>query len=616
MTPMTRAPLPTQPRTVAALPATLLIALATLGVVLSIFVIPAPFTVDDNNYLVNVLALRQGRVTIANTEGLTPTRELLFFDPGPWEREVKSTPVASTAPPLYAPIALPFSIFKWRGLVALNTLAYLVTTVLVFVYTRRYATASSTPWLAAIAFALGSFVIEYALGVWPHALSMAIVFSAVMLAGRSIESGDARPAAAAGFLLAVAAGVRYQNAALLAAVGAGVFLLGRRRLIPAVAFALCALIPLAISSAINHERHGSWNPISKGPGYLTLPAVGQSGASPSDPLVLLWAQVVDYTARPALIDPTTRAWMSYEPMSGAHLMLGVIQKKSLLQSAPWIIVSLMACAGAWWTATNSSSATDRRRQLRLMSVVIVSTLGVFSYAGLTRHDGLSFNQRYLLEMLPLAAVAFGWSIDQRLLPRPRIVPGAIAGAACVLLILIATPVEPDSNRALWSLRHLAISKVPLIFAALLAVVWLMPRLRVARWVPFGTAIGLALGWGCALHLADDVVGAHLLRRANQRRGEVLSRVLPDRSALVAFWANRDAAVPLLFDRDIVILDAGADRAADAPVLVRELLAQQRRVFLLPNGFSPAEVERIRAGLRSERVAGEQLDIFELRAGGP
>ena len=40
---------------------------------------------------------------------LSPSPELLFFDPGPWFRVVSSTPVASTAPPLYAVLALPFS---------------------------------------------------------------------------------------------------------------------------------------------------------------------------------------------------------------------------------------------------------------------------------------------------------------------------------------------------------------------------------------------------------------------------------------------------------------------------------------------------------------------------
>ena len=172
------------------LPRLLAVAVLVLGMAVSFTVVPGVFSVDDNNYLINVLALRQGRFTVANTEGLSPSRELLFFDPAPSARAVDSTPVGSTAPPLYALLALPFLPFGWRGLVALNTLAYLATTVMVFLYTRRYATETSTAWMAAAAFALGGFVIEYAQGVWPHALSIALCTGGILAAGRSIESRD------------------------------------------------------------------------------------------------------------------------------------------------------------------------------------------------------------------------------------------------------------------------------------------------------------------------------------------------------------------------------------------------------------------------------------------
>jgi hypothetical protein len=597
---------------VAGLPVSFVLALAFLGLLLTAVVIPAPFTVDDNNYLVNVLALRQGRVTIANTEGLTPSRELLFFDPSPWSRRVDATPVASTAPPLYAPIALAFSLFKWRGLVALNTLAYLLTTALVFLYTRRHSTSPVTPWLAAAAFAVGSFAIEYALGLWPHSLSVALVFSAVFLAGRAIHTGAVSPAAAAGFLLAVAAGVRYQNAVVLLVIGGALLLWGKRRWRMSVAYALCAAFPLTVSSVINHARQGSWNPISKGQNYFHVPAVDDAEANVTDPLVLLWAQVVDYTARPPLSDPSSRAWLTYEPVSGAHLMLGLVQKKSLLQSAPWIIVALAGFLASW--TIRGAVGDDRRRQLQLMSLVVGGMLGVFALAGMGRHDGLSFNQRYLLEVLPFAAVAFGWSMDRHALPSNRLVAGGILGAAIVMLTLLATPVDGASNAMLWSTRHVLLAWVPLVIAALIVSAWILARHRLSAWLPLAPMVGLSLGWAVTVHLADDVVASNLLRRHNYERFQIFSRILPNPSALVVYWANRDAAVQLLFDFDIVILDAGADDASDAPALIRELQSRGRRVFLVPFGFTPSALQRIQAGFVVERVPGEALDVLELKAG--
>src|SRR5262249_54476176 len=152
--------------------AELVLGLVVAGFVFTAIVAPGIFTVDENNYLINVLALRHGHFTVANTTNLPASRELLFFDPAPWGRSVETTPVGSTAPPLYAFLALPFSWLGWRGLVALNTLAYLATTAMVFLYASRYSADRATPWFAAAAFALGGFSIEYAMGLWPHSLSV------------------------------------------------------------------------------------------------------------------------------------------------------------------------------------------------------------------------------------------------------------------------------------------------------------------------------------------------------------------------------------------------------------------------------------------------------------
>jgi hypothetical protein len=265
---------------VSALKTPFLLFLLALGVIVSLTVVPGVFTTDDNNYLINVLALRHGQFTVANTAGLSPSQELLFFDPGPWTRTVDSTPVGSTAPPLYAPLALPFSWFGWRGLVALNTLAYLATIAMVFLYSQRYATEASTAWMAAAAFALGGFVIEYAQGVWPHALSIALCTGGIVAAGRYIDSrdsrdsrasGDARAslAAASGFLLALATGVRYQNAVMLAVVGGAIGLWSRegpakaghylqrlwspRRWKALTAFVLAAMVPRAARAAVKNQ---------------------------------------------------------------------------------------------------------------------------------------------------------------------------------------------------------------------------------------------------------------------------------------------------------------------------------------------------------------------------
>lgn len=586
------------------------VALLALGVVVSISVVPGAYTVDDNNYLINVLALRQGHVTIANTAGLAPSRELLFFDPGPQHRAVNSTPVASTAPPLYALLALPFSWLGWRGLVAVNTLAYLATIVIVFLYGQRYSTEAATAWLAAGAFALGGCMIDYALGVWPHALSILLCTAAIVAAGRAIDGGGVSLAAAAGFLLALATGVRYQNAVVLGSVGGALALWASPRLKTVASFVVAAAVPLSASAAINHARLDSWNPISKGPGYLGIPVLQDARSSVLDPLVMFWARLVDFSTQPQLHGPDVEGWLRYDAATGAHLMLGITLKKALLQSAPWAVLAFLLFVLAWAPTFRIPGA--QRRQLRLLSLVTFAILLTFAFSGVTRHDGMSFNMRYLLEVLPLAAVAFAWALEQRGLRAATLGTGAGLGAGLVLLIVLGTPMVGGPEVRLWTVRQLAILRIPLVLAAVLTILWLLDRAGYGSRFLLSLTVGACLAWGFTLHLSTDVLTAQALRRENRIRSEALKRVVPDGSALVAYRGNSNAAVSLLFDRDVVILDARADEGADAPSLIRALLARDRRVFVLENGF-PAEVlERIMGGFERSPVRDGELRLLELR----
>ena len=595
--------------------APLLIGLLGLGLALSLSVVPGVFTVDDNNYLVNVLALRDGRVTLANTEGLSPSRELLFFDPTARSRVVNATPVASTAPPLYALLALPFSFLGWRGLVALNTIAYLTTILLVFQYARRYSSDTATPWIAAGACAFGGYAMEYALGLWPQALSFALCTAGIVAASPLIDK-DRRVrtivvAATAGFLLALATGVRYQNAVVLAAVGAALALLaGPRRWAACAAYVAGAAGPLSMSAVINHARFGSWNPISKGPGYLSVP-VSDVKTALLDPLFMFWAWIVDYSAHPELSDLSTRAWLHYDRVTGAHLIFGAIVKKAVLQSAPWMVLALLAFGIAWLPAVRMDRR--RRQQLRLLSFVAAAMLATFSVAGVDRHDGLSFNARYFLELMPLGAVGFAWALDARVPARAGpLAIGAAAGAGLAGVILFATPIVGGPSIPLWTVRQLAILKTPLVLAGLVASVWLMDVFGRKRPALLLGTVGACLSWGLILHLSTDVGMSQFMRAGNLARTRALAKVVPDGSAVVAHWGHKDAVAGLLLTRDVVILDVRADDGKDAPGLIRELLARQRRVFLLKDGLSAEILERLSAGLRTMPVQNSVLPLLELR----
>jgi hypothetical protein len=424
-----------------------------------------------------------------------------------------------------------------------------------------------------------------------------------------IDASDSpRPyvAPAAGFLLALATGVRYQNVIILASVTLAIAWWRPRRRNSLTAFVAAALLPLAISATINHVRLGSWNPISKGEGYLSVPlARGTSAGASSlfDPLVMFWARVVDFSVRPPLLG---FFWVTYDPVTGAHLMGGETLQKAFLQSAPWAGLAFVIFISAWLPRFDVPKL--QRRQIQFLSLVTFTVFVVFAFSGRQRHEGLSFNQRYLLETLPLAAIAFAWALDGLKVPVRPLAVGSLWGAMVTLAILFSLPLIGGPHA-----KQLALLKAPLIFSIALGVLWLVARSREHLRPALAAMAGLCLGWAMMLHLADDVRASRQLRETKLAEMRALDGVLPNDSALVAYTGYKDAAFPLLFNRDIVILDARGDEGADAPLLIRELLDRGRRVFLLGSGFRGNVRLAVLAGWDVIRVAQPGLDLVELRA---
>src|SRR5262249_17419457 len=135
-----------------------------------------------------------------------------------------------------------------------------------------------------------------------------------------------------------------------------------------------------------------------------------------------WARVVDYSAWPPM-PPGVHllpVLLPKEPETGAFLVLGAL-KKAWLQSSPWLLVALLGLG----------RAAFRKGEARALALPILGVLGLFPFYGFRRIDGWCFNQRYLLELMPLAAVALAWALDGLELRWLA----ALAGAALAWLLL-------------------------------------------------------------------------------------------------------------------------------------------------------------------------------------
>ncbi len=575
------------------MPKSFLAALLAGGILLVATAIPGVFTVDEDHYLVSVLALREGRLTAPGTEGLPASPSLLYFDPGAGSREVTRTPVSPTVPPLYAALALPFSALGWRGLQAMNVLAFLGTAALCFAYARRHADARAG-WLAAGAFALGGFALEYAQGMWPHMLAVFLCTAGFVLASRLRDGAGPAVAVAAGLVLGLAAGVRYQNVVFAACVGAGILLLGPRRLRHGAAFAAGLALPLLASSLINHARLEIWNPVSKGGTYAR---VGHAPRVESNKLTgavqMGLGRVVDFSRRPDLPEymRASHAYMAKEPTTGAFL-IGDAMKKAWLQSSPWLAVPLAALAMACLGWARRAPLSRRRREMVALALPVGAVVGLFAVAGVARTDGLCFNQRYLMELGPLAAVGLAWALHGRALE-----PASFAaGAAAALAAASATTWILNDSR--WEV--LLVMNVPLLLGAALAVAWIRSP-RAASPLALSVCLGACLGWALGVHVGEDWRVSREFRHIARAHAAALERALPDRAAVVSVGGDDDYYGPLQMHRDLVIVDPRLDWGESAPAMVSALLDQRRRVFVVANAMPRELLERMAAGRPVRRV---------------
>jgi hypothetical protein len=299
----------------------------------------------------------------------------------------------------------------------------------------------------------------------------------------------------------------------------------------------------------------------------------------SDIALLFWARLVDFSVRPEGHLLHTHGYLHRDDASGAYLV-GDALKKSLMQSSPWIGLAIVCLVAACLSRRHRSPFAP---ELRMIACCVFPILLVFAIAGPERTDGFCFNQRYLLELIPLLAVALAIGIS-----RFNIHPiGALAGGAAVIVSMMRVHPSPTAQPVLFSV-------IPIGIGLLLIGAW---SFQTSKTTPrlLGVLLGAAIGWALFVHLYDDFDADRRRRALHLMAARLADAHLPNDAALFAYrWRGVSFGV-LQMDRDLVIVDPYADNGETAGVLARELEQQGRRIFVYPPGMPPKTMEAIIEG---------------------
>lgn len=608
---------------------------------------PGVFSVDESHYLLAADAFAQrGSFQIENGYERYHAPELLFFYTVIPD-EVDRLGTVSTVPPYHAILAAPYlRLLGLPGLIWLNLICFAATCVAVRRLAARLKPDGPFPVAAAAVFALGSFGLEYALGIWPHALSQALIAWALVAFLCAAESQGRRAwllAGLSGLLASLATGVRLQNIVMLPILP----LMARWALrCPwrQLASHLAGWVPPLLGySLINLHRLGTPNPFTYGkaaslsrsiPAGLIDWAAGNWWAAfvlaaavwglwwlrrRAGPWGLL-AGLGALAAAALILVPPLRAlsgrWLS---MAGFHLLdtaclpagladmgsraselgqslHGGMLKKGLLETAPFLALSLLVLVAG------------RRPPANLRFLSGVGLLGALLLPAVLTPGGLGHNPRYLLELLPALAAAslyWGWQLAS---PRAWLLAGILAG------LLLALPValhpgsvdEPSTGR--WEML------APLLLAGLLlgcaaAAILKADLLRgAARGAAFGL-LGAALAYSMLIQLGVDLNRSLTVRYYAKRILEEGRRAVPDRSVLLAWEARKDVFSPLKLDRDVLI--GGIGPAGPDPEALVRAAAFDRRVLFLRDGIPPDRWDHWTRPYRTRTEERHGLQFVEL-----
>lgn len=538
-------------------------------------------------------------------------------------------------PAFYAFIAFPFYwLFGLGGLFILNALCFVGVLTVTYAIAEHFSKDKTVALLSCFLLGAASFLADYAIAAWPHAVSclcLMIAFWSLIKSGVFEEQGVSASSwlLLSGAFLGIALGLRYDAVFMLPVLALPLLLQRPFKIVPVLALALGVLPSLILLSISNWYKFEEMIPFSYGRSsgslasssylpFLFLAIAGMlflvlfplkhfkkflAACCIAVFALLLFSQTIRsiffqlcHGGFQLLVDFRIRDLDKLEPAltrgpTGSMIYLGSV-KKSLLQSLPWFPLVFLPLIPL-------IRSKDKPFDTFTLSLYLPIACFIVPYAFFAWHGGMSLNLRYWIPMLPFVAIitASAWTKLFPLTGTPYLRRSTNLLVVVVLIAtfafsFLATPTGLLSHEGTLRLQEIVFLNLPLVlsgafvFFLIIYSLKLLPNTGIsqaATWLLFVSCVT----WSIGTTFFYDLPRSSLVRKVNYVTADMIAPHLNNDSLLITDLA--DATFGVIESKNVRIANPTRNDFADFNQLAKAYLEKGTPVYAL---FSTEEWERL------------------------
>ena len=601
-----------------------------------ILFVPGLFSIDEVTYfLMSHSLVKDHSFAIWNGFDEFNTTYFGIFEPVYYKKEMYGK-----YPPLYPVISYPFySLFGLRGLFYINIISFIITIFILYKFTDLLFNNHHLSFLVCCVYSFCTFTFEYALGLWPHMLSVCLVISSYYLFEISSKQIDKITTSLflflSGFLISLSIGIRLQNIISVGIISLTILIFSKEKPISLAAFFIGNFPIFFIICYINYYRFGSIDPFSYGhysgknikffldyPELLLLFAffflffylafrfreiilkTSKSFLKPilgtlsilllvillADPkwtffnfLKNIYANLVDLSV-----------YFSKQSVSGQRadiVYFGHI-KKALLQSCPFLILSFISP----WIMKKESC--EVRKIFLLSAAFFIQLMFTSSFFF---HGGFAFNVRYALELLPFAVILCCYTIKDIKISKSQI----------VLVVILSIPFIIQnrfySNKLFW--KQLSITYLPLLLTIILFLFFILKGIfknNIVKYF-FSLILLMSFAYGTVMGFTEDLFGSRNIRKEHYNMTEELNKKTSNDSLIIMEVDKTVGIIAIKGVKKVRIASKGKHYAD----LINFYLEKQIPVYLISNNEDYLLIKKDYSNYNIKNIPSEHFLLYEI-----